>query len=184
MHLSLTAKIVPAIIIYFLFICFLCAGLAVGKRKDQARLEISSRLDRFGQILKGDGGGPKSDCPTLSVILATAASAGLVRAGMNLVLANSPHSPLVLELTGSPTNSDGLQLLAYHCRVIEGSIVHESEMAFDICELGGQYPLKVIRYSRAKPPYLVPFALLWSEELKKRKYIDVAYSRWIKEKAA
>ena len=184
MHLTLTAKIVAGIISYLLFIFFLCAGLAIGKRKDQRRLDICSRLDRLRLALKNHVDEPRSDCPTLSAILVTAASVGLVKAGMNLVIANSPHSPLVLELTESPTNSDALQLLAYHYRAVENCFVRESEMAFDVYERGCQYALKVIRYSPAKPQYLVPFALLWSEELQKKRYIDIAQSLWRKAKVA
>jgi hypothetical protein len=185
MHLTVTAAIVAGILGYFLFICFLCAILAVGKRKDQTRLEIWGRLDCFAEALKNRGGQPQvSDCPALSAILATAASVGLVRAGTDLVLANSPHSPLVLELTGAPTNSDALLLLAYHCRVVENCLVRESEMAFEICQLGCEYLLRVVSYSPAQPHSLVPFALLWSEELTKRGYIGASQSRWRKARAA
>jgi hypothetical protein len=184
MHLTLTAAIVGGLINYFLFICFLCAVLAVGKRKDQTRLEICAKLDCFAQALKNRLSlPPASDCPALSVILA-GAPVGLVRAGTVLVLANSPHSPLVLQLTGSPTNSDALQLLAYHYRIVENCLIRESEMTFDLCQVGCQYPLKVVRYSQAQQRSFVPFALLWSEELTRRGYVDVAQSRWSKAKAA
>src|SRR5216684_2700493 len=81
---------------YSTFLFLLCRVVAVGNRKDRSRLELSHRVASFVQAASDQTGQPPSDCPALSELLANVASTGILIPGMELLVTNSPHSPLVL----------------------------------------------------------------------------------------
>jgi Domain of unknown function (DUF6908) len=170
---------------YSAFLVLLCRSVAVGNRKAESRLELCHRVGGFLQVASEQTGQPLSDCPALSEILATVASNGIVRPGMELLVTNSPHSPLVLEITGpSGANSQPTQLVAYHYRVVEDRLFRETEMAFEVGQVGNQFFLKAIHYLPANPKYLKPFAMVWSEQLMKNGYLEAVKSRFAIPEAA
>jgi hypothetical protein len=169
---------------YSTFILLLCRSVAVGNRKDRSRLELSHRVGSFIQAASEQTGQPPSDCPALSEILANVASTGIVRPGMELLVPNWPHSPLVLEITGPPGSGESTQLVAYHYRFVENRLFHETEMAFEVRQEGRRFSLKAIRYLPANPQYLKAFAIVWSDELIKKGYLDAVKSRFKIPKAA
>jgi hypothetical protein len=126
-----------------------------------------------------------SDCPALSEILAIIASAGIVRPGMELLVTNSPHNPLVLEISGPlGGNAESTQLVAYHPRIVEDRLFRETEMGFEVRKEGNWFLLKATRYLPANPDYLKAFAMVWSEELMKKGYLKAVKSRFAIGKAA
>ena len=168
-----------------MLLILLCRGVAVGSRKDGSLLELSHRLASFGQTPPDQTGQRVSDCPALSEILATIGSTGIVRPGMELLVTNSPHSPLVLELIGpSSGNSQSTQLVAYHYRIVENRIFHETQMVFEVCQDGNWPSLKAIHYLPANPQYLRAFAMVWSDELMKKRYLEAVKLRFVIPKAA
>jgi len=177
--------VVVGVLSYFTFLFLLCRGAAVGNRKDGFRLELSHRVASLIQATSDQTGQPLSDCPALSEILATVASTGNVRPGMELLVTNSPHSPLVLEITApSGNNGESTQLVAYHSRFVENRLFRETEMTFEVRQEGRQFSLKAIRYLPANPQYLKAFAMLWSDELVKKGYLEAVKSRSVTPKAA
>jgi hypothetical protein len=167
------------------FLFLLCRCVAVGNRKDGSRLELSHRVGSFIQAASDQTGQPPSDCPALSELLANVASTGTIRPGTELLVTNSPHSPLVLEITGhSDGNGEATQLVAYHYRFVENRFFRETEMAFEIRQEGQQFLLKTIRYSPANPKYFRAFAMVWSDELMKKGYLQSVQSRCVIAKAA
>jgi hypothetical protein len=170
---------------YSTFLFLLCRSVAVGNRKDGLRLELAHRVASLIQVASDQTSQPLSDCPALSEILATAASTGIVRPGMELLVTNSPHSPLVLEITEpSGHNGESTQLVAYHYRVLEDRLFRETEMAFEVGQEGNRFSLKAIRYLPANPKYLKAFAMVWSDELAKKGYLEAVKSRFVIPKAA
>jgi hypothetical protein len=170
---------------YSAFVLLLCRSVAAGNRKDESRLELSHRIAGFLQVASDQTGQPLSDCPALSEILATVASNGIVRPGMELLVTSSPHSPLVLEITGpSAANSQSTQLVAYHYRVVQDRLFRETQMAFEVGQVGNQFFLKAIHYLPANPKYLKPFAMVWSEQLIKKGYLEAVKSRFAIPEAA
>jgi hypothetical protein len=170
---------------YSAFFVLLGRSVAVGNRKDESRLELSHRVAGFLQVASGQTGQPLSDCPALSEILATVASNGIVRPGMELLVTNSPHSPLVLEITSpSGPNSESTQLVAYHYRVVEDRLFRETEMAFEVGQEGNRFFLRAIRYLPANPKYLKPFAMEWSNQLIENGYLEAVKSRFVIPEAA
>jgi hypothetical protein len=103
---------------------------------------------------------------------------------MELLVTNWPHSPLVLELTEPSGNGESSQLLAYHYRFVENRLFRETEMAFEIRQEGERYLLKTIRYSPANPQYLRAFAMVWSDELMKKGYLEAIKERFVTANAA
>jgi hypothetical protein len=103
---------------------------------------------------------------------------------MELLVTNWPHSPLVLEITGPSGNGESTQLVAYHSRFVENRLFRETEMTFEVRQEGRQFSLKAIRYLPANPQYLKAFAMVWSEELMKKGYLEVVKSRFVTAKAA
>ncbi len=76
-------------------------------------------------------------------------------------MTNSPHSPLVLEITGPwGGNGESTQLVAYHYRFVEDRLFRETEMAFEVRQEGNRFALKAIRYLPANPQYLKAFAMV------------------------
>ena len=175
---------VVGVLIYSTFLFLLCRSVAVGNRKDGSRLELSRRVGSFIQAASDQTGQPPSDCSALSEILATVASTGIVRPGMELLVTNCPHSPLVLEITGPSGNGESTQLVAYHSRFVENRLFRETEMTFEVRQEGRQFSLKAIRYLPANPQYLKAFAMLWSDELVKKGYLEAVKSRFVTPKAA
>ena len=175
---------VVGVLICSAFLFLLCRCAAVGNRKDESRLKLSHRIDVFFQAASNHTGQPSSDCPALSEILANVAQTGIVRPGMELLVTNWPHSPLVLEITGPSDTGESTQLVAYHCRFVEKRLFRETEMAFEIRHVGQGFSLKAIRYLPAKPQYLRAFAMVWSEELMKKGYLEAVKSRFVTAKAA
>ncbi len=173
------------VLIYSMFLILLCRGVAVGNRKDRSRLELYHQVASFVQTAANQICQPLSDCPTLSEILATIASTGIVRPGMELLWTNSPHSPLVLEITGpSGGNSESTQLVAYHYRFVEDRLFRETEMAFEVRQEGNRFSLRAIRYLPANPKFFKAFAMVWSDELMKKGYLEVVKSRFVIPEAA
>jgi hypothetical protein len=178
-------RAVAVVLSYSTFLFLLCRGVAVGNRKDRSRLDLSHRVASFIHPAADHTGQTLSDCPALSEILATVASTGIVRPGMELLVTNSPHSPLVLEIAGpSAGNGESTQLVAYHYRFVEDRLFRETEMAFEVRQEGNRFPLKALRYAPANPRYLKGFAMVWSDELMKKGYLEVAKSRFLIPKAA
>jgi hypothetical protein len=103
---------------------------------------------------------------------------------MELLVTNWPHSPLVLEMTEPSGNAESSQLLAYHCRFVENRLFRETEMAFEVRQEGHRFFLKVIRYLPANPQYLRAFAMVWSDELMKKGYLEAIRARFVTAKAA
>jgi hypothetical protein len=170
---------------YCAFFLLLCRGIAVGDRKDGARLELSRRVANFARAASDKAGQPLSDCPALSDILATVASTGIVKPGMELLVTNAPHSPLVLEIIGSSSdNGEFTQLVAYHYRFVENRLFRETEMTFEVRQEESRFALKAIRYSPANPRYLKAFAMVWSDDLMKNGYLEAVKSRFVIAKAA
>jgi hypothetical protein len=169
---------------YSTFLLLLCRGIAVGNRKEGGRLELSHRAASFIQAGSDQTGQPLSDCPALSELLTNIASTGIVRPGMELLVTNSPHSPLVLEITGPSGNGESTQLVAYHYRFVENRLFRETEMAFEIRQEGPGFSLKAIRYLPANPRYLRAFAMVWSDDLMKKGYLEAVKSRFVIAKAA
>ena len=170
---------------YSTFLFLLCRSVAVGNRKDGLRLELAHRVASVIQVASDQTSQPLSDCPALSEILATVASTGIVSPGMELLVTNSPHSPLVLEITEpSGHNGESTQLVAYHYRVIEDRLFRETEMAFEVRQEGHRFFLKAIRYLPANPQYLKAFAMVWSDELMKKGYLEAIKARFVTAKAA
>jgi hypothetical protein len=170
---------------YSTILFLLCRSVAVGNRKDRCRLELSHRVASLIQVASDPTGQPLSDCPVLSEILATVASTGIVRPGMELLVTNSPHSPLVLEITGpSGPSGEPTQLVAYHYRVVEDRLFSETEMAFELGQEGNRFSLRAIRYLPAHPKYLKAFAMVWSDELMKKGYLEAVKSRFVIPQAA
>jgi hypothetical protein len=170
---------------YSTFLILLCRSVAVGNRKDGFRLELSRRVASLSQATSDQTGQSVSDCPALSEILATVASTAIVRPGMELLVTNSPHSPLVLEITGpSAHNGESTQLVAYHYRVVEDRLFRETEMAFEVRQEGNRFFLSAIRYLPANPKYLKAFAMVWSDELMKKGYLEAVKSRFLIPEAA
>ena len=176
---------VVGVLIYSTFLFLLCRAVAIGNRKDASRLELSHRVASLTQAASDQAGQLLSDCPTLSELLANVASTGNVRPGMELLVTNSPHTPLVLEIIG-PSDSNGqfTQLVAYHYRFVEHRLFRETEMAFEVRQEGHKFLLKAIRYSPANPQYLKAFAKVWSDELMKKGYLEAVKSRSAIAKAA
>jgi hypothetical protein len=176
---------VVGVLICSMFLFLLCRTVAVGNRKDASRLELSHRVASFTQAASDQAGESLSDCPTLSELLTNIASTGNVRPGMELLVTNSPHSPLVLEIIG-PSGSDGefTHLVAYHYRFVEDRFFRETEMAFEVRQEGHKFLLKAIRYLPANPQYLKGFAKVWSDELMKKGYLEAVKSRSVIAKAA
>ena len=176
---------VAGVLSYSAFLILLCRGVAVGNRKEASRVELSHQVASYHQAVSGQTGRPLSDCPALSEILAVVASNGIIRPGMELVVTNSPHSPLVLEVTGaSDGNDESTQLVAYHYRFVENRLFRETEMAFAVRQEGHRFSLKTVRYLPANQQYLKAFAMLWSDELLKKGYLESAKSRFPIAKAA
>ena len=170
---------------YATLLILLCRGVAVGKSKDGSRLELTRRVAGLSKTTSDEMGQRVSDCPALSEILAIVASAGIVRPGTELLVTNSPHSPLVLEISGPLSgNAESTQLVAYHPRIVEDRLFRETEMAFEVRQEGNSFLLKATRYLPANPDYLKAFAMVWSEELMKRGYLEVVKSRFAIRKAA
>lgn len=176
--------VVVGVFSYSAFILLLCRGVAVGKRKDGSRLELSRRVGSLIQAGSDQTRQPLSDCPALSELIANVAPAGIVRPGMELLVTNWPHSPLVLELTEPSGNGESSQLLAYHYRFVENRLFRETEMAFEVRQEGERYLLKTIRYSPANPQHLRAFAMVWSDELMKKGYLEAIKARFVTAKAA
>jgi hypothetical protein len=103
---------------------------------------------------------------------------------MELVVTNWPHSPLVLEMMDPSGNGESSQLLAYHCRFVENRLFRETEMAFEVRQEGHRFFLKAIRYLPANPQYFRAFAMVWSDELMKKGYLEAIKARFVKAKAA
>ena len=176
---------VAGVLSYSAVLILLCRGVAVGKRKDRSRLELSHLVARYIHAASDQTGRPLSDCPALSEILAAVASTGIVRSGMELLVTNSPHSPLVLEITGpSSGNGESTQLVAYHYRFVEDRLFRETEMAFEVRQEGHRFFLKAIRYLPANPQCLMAFAMVWSDELMKKGYLEAVKARFVTAKAA
>lgn len=170
---------------YSTLLILLCRGLAVGNSKDGSRLELTRRVAGLSKTTSDEMGQRVSDCPALSEILAIVASGGNVRPGMELLVTNSPHSPLVLEIsTPLGVDNESTQLVAYHPRIVEDRLFRETEMAFEICREGDRFLLKATRYLPANPDYLKAFAMVWSEELTKKHYLEAVKSRFAIRKAA
>ena len=168
----------------FTFIVLLCRGVAVGNSKDGSRLALTRRV-ASSKTTSDEMGQRVSDCQALSEILAIVASAGIVRPGTELLVTNSPHSPLVLEISGHLSgNAESTQLVAYHPRIVEDRLFRETEMAFEVRQEGNSFLLKATRYLPANPDYLRAFAMVWSDELMKRGYLEVVKSRFPIRKAA
>lgn len=170
---------------YCAFLLLLCRGIAVGNRKDGSRLELSRRVDNFVQAASHNMSQPLSDCPALSEILAAIASTGIVKPGMEFLVTNAPHNPLVLEIIGT-SSGDGefTQLAAYHYRFVENRLFRETEMTFDVRQEESRFALKAIHYSPANPRYLKAFAMVWSDDLMKKGYLEAVRSRFVIAKAA
>jgi hypothetical protein len=175
-----------AVLSYSTFLLLLCRSVAVGNRKDRSRLELSRRVASLTQATSDQTGQPLSDCPALSEILATVASTGIVRPGMELLVTNSPHCPIVLEITGHSghNNGESTQLVAYHYRVVHDRLFRETEMAFEVRQEGNRFFLRAIRYLPANPKYLKAFAMVWSDELMKKGYLEAVKSRFVIPEAA
>jgi len=169
---------------YSIFILLLCRGVAVGHRKDGSRLELSNRVGSLIQAASDQTSQPLSDCPALSELLAKVAPSGIVRPGMELLVTNWPHSPLVLEMEEPSGNGESSQLLAYHYRFVENRLFRETEMAFEVRQEEHRFFLKAIRYLPANPQYLRAFAMVWSDELMKKGYLEAIKARSITAKAA
>jgi hypothetical protein len=170
---------------YSTFLFRLCRSVAVGNRKDGCRLELSHRVASLIQVASDQTGQPLSDCPALSEILATVASTGIVKPGMEFLVTNAPHSPLVLEIIGSSSgNGEFTQLVAYHYRFVENRLFRETEMTFEVRQEESRFALKAIRYSPANPRYLKAFAMVWSDDLMKNGYLGAVKSRFVIAKAA
>src|SRR5260370_9217040 len=104
---------VGGVLSYSTFLILICRGCAVGNRKDASCVELSHRVASYHQAVSRQTGRPLSDCPALSEILAVVASTGIVKPGIELVVTNSPHSPLVLAVTeASNANCDSTELMA------------------------------------------------------------------------
>ena len=176
---------VAGVLSYSTFLLLLCRGVAVGNRKDGSRLKLSHRVASFIHAASDQTGQPLSDCPALSEILATVASTGNVRPGMELLVTNSPHSPLVIEITApSAGNGESSQLVAYHYRFVENRLFRETEMAFEVRQEGNRFSLRAIRYLPANPKYLKAFAMVWSDDLMKKGYLEAVKARFVIPKAA
>lgn len=169
---------------YSTFILLLCRGVAVGNRKDGSRLELSRRVGSLIQTASDQTSHSLSDCPALSELLENVAPTGIVRPGMELLVANWPHSPLVLELTEPSGNGESSQLLAYHSRFVENRLFRETEMTFEVRQEGHRFVLKAIRYLPANPQYLRAFAMVWSDELMKKGYLEAKKARFVTPRAA
>jgi hypothetical protein len=170
---------------YSTLLILLCRGVAVGNGKDGSRLELSHRVASLFQATSDATGQPHYDCPALSEILATVASNGIITQGTELLVTNSPHSPLVLEITRpSGDNGGSTQLLAYHYRIVEHRLFRETEMVFEVSQEGNRFSLKAIRYLPANPKYLKAFAMVWSDELMKKGYLEAVKSGFVIPKAA
>jgi hypothetical protein len=176
--------VVVGVFSYSTFILLLCRGVAVGNRKDGSRLELSHRVGSLFQTTSDQTSQSLSDCPALSELLANVAPTGIVRPGMELLVTNWPHSPLVLEMTEPSCNGESSQLLAYHCRFVESRLFRETEMAFEVRQEGHRFFLKAIRYLPANPQYLRAFAMVWSDELMKKGYLEAVKARFVTAKAA
>ena len=172
-------------IAYSTFVVLLCRCIAVGSRKDGLRLDLFHRLASLHQAALDQTGQTPSDCPALSEILATLASTGIVKPGMELVVTNSLNSPLVLEITAaSNCNGESMHLVAYHYRFVENRCFRETEMEFEVRREGNRFSLSATRYLPGDQLYLKAFALLWSDQLMKRGYVESAKSRFLTAKAA
>jgi hypothetical protein len=177
--------VVVAVLSYSTFVLLLCRAVAVGNGKDESRRELSHRVASFTQAPSDQAGQPVSDCPALSELLANVASTGIVRPGTELVVVNSPHSPLVLEITApSGNNGESTQLVAYHYRFVENRLFRETETTFEVRQEGQQFLLKASRYLPANPQYLKAFAMVWSDELIKKGYLQAVKSPSVIAKAA
>jgi hypothetical protein len=176
--------VVVGVFSYSAFILLLCRGVAVGNRKDGSRLELSRRVGSLIQTASDQTNQSLSDCPALSELLANVAPTGIVRSGMELLVTNWPHSPLVLEMTEPSGNGESSQLLAYHYRFVENRLFRETEMAFEVHQEGHRFLLKAIRYLPANPQYLRAFTMVWSDELMKKGYLDAIKARFVTPKAA
>jgi hypothetical protein len=176
--------VVVGMLSYSTFVLLLCRSVAVGNRKNGSRLELSHRVDSLIQAASDQTSQPLSDCPALSELLANVAPTGIVRPGMELLVTNWPHSPLVLEMTEPSGNGESSQLLAYHYRFVETRLFRETEMAFEVRQEGHRFFLKAIRYLPANPQYIKAFAMVWSDELMKKGYIEAIKARFVTAKAA
>src|SRR5260370_30952070 len=133
---------VGGVLSYSTFLILICRGCAVGNRKDASCVELSHRVASYHQAVSRQTGRPLSDCPALSEILAVVASTGIVKPGMQLVVTNSPHNPLVLEVTGaSDGNGESTQLVAYQYRFVENPLFRETALAFAIRHEGHRVSL-------------------------------------------
>jgi hypothetical protein len=172
-------------IAYSTFVVLLCRCIAVGNRKDGLRLELFHQLASFHQAASDQTGQTPSDCPALSEILASVASTGIVKPGMELVVTNSPHSPLVLEITAaSNCNGESTHLVAYHYRFVENRCFRETEMEFEVRHEGNGFSLIATRYLPGDQLCLKAFAMLWSDQLMEKGYVDSVKSRFLIAKAA
>ena len=60
----------------------------------------------------------------------------------------------------------------------------ETEMAFEVRQEGHRLVLKAIRYLPANPRYLRAFAMVWSDELMKKGYLEAIKERFVTANAA
>jgi hypothetical protein len=185
LHISHVLFVCAGVIAYSTLVLLLCRSVAVGNRKDGLRQELFHRLASFHQAASDQTGQTPSDCPALSEILATVASTGIVKPGMELVVTNSPHSLLVLEITAaSNCNGESTHLVAYHYRFVENRCFRETEMEFEVRHEGHRFSLRAIHYLPADQHYLKAFAMLWSDQLMKKGYVESVKSRFLIAKAA
>jgi hypothetical protein len=87
-------------------------------------------------------------------------------------------------MTEPSGNGESSQLLAYHYRFVETRLFRETEMAFEVRQEGHRFFLKAIRYLPANPQYIKAFAMVWSDELMKKGYIEAIKARFVTAKAA
>ncbi|MCU1252084.1 MAG: hypothetical protein JWQ49_5113 [Edaphobacter sp.] len=183
--LSVSICAAAGVLSYSTFLIFLCRSAAVGNKKDGSRLELFHRVASLLQAASDPTGQPPSDCPALSEILATVASTRIIKPGTELLVTNSPHSPLVLEITRPSGDYGGsTRLVAYHYRIVEDRLFRESEMTFEVSQDENRFSLKAIHYLPANPKYLKAFAMVWSDELMKKGYLEAVKSRFVIAKAA
>ena len=169
---------------YCLSIVLLGRCIAVVNRKDNTHFELGTRLDDHLRISSEYPDPLHSDCPAISKILSIAVSTQIVWPGTTLTLANSPHSPLILELREMTDADKSFELMTYELRCVEGRLFREAQITFEVFQKGSNFRLKATRCPCARSQYLRAFAMLRSEELIKRGYIDAARSTWKRPEAA
>jgi hypothetical protein len=163
---------VLGLIVYALFVCFLCRLLARGKREEERLSDFHSRIERFHKTHSQLSPDQRSDCPALSAILARLTAVAGFEPGMSISIPNSPHRPLVLELA-EPMNPGAPPLLrAHHYSSGRLASVYEYEMTFEVIKAHSQCWLKAVEYQPVRSEYLAAFALMWSRELLERGYVE------------